>query len=81
MKQTGIIRPLDHLGRIVLPKELRRTFDINPEDFLEIFVEDDRIILQKYEATCIFCHGSADIQLIKGKPICHACLDELKTIE
>ena len=73
MKQTGIIRPLDHLGRIVLPKELRRTFDINPED--------DRIILQKYEATCIFCHGSTDIQLIKGKPICHACLDELKTME
>ena len=81
MKQTGIIRPLDHLGRIVLPKELRHTRSRVPEDFLEIFVEDDRIILQKYEATYTRSRVSTDIQLIKGKPICHACLDELKTME
>ena len=80
MKQTGIIRPLDHLGRIVLPKELRRTFDINPEDFLEMYVEDGRIILEKYEPTCIFCKESSDLQVVKGKRICKKCLEELKSL-
>ena len=78
MKQTGIIRPLDHLGRIVLPKELRRTFDINPEDYLEIYVEDGRIILEKYEPSCIFCGNGTDVKEIKGKRICVQCLQELK---
>lgn len=50
MKSTGIVRKVDELGRIVIPKELRRTMEINERDPLEIFVEDDRIILQKYKA-------------------------------
>lgn len=48
MKSTGIVRKVDELGRIVIPRELRRTLDINEKDPLEIFMEDDRIILQKY---------------------------------
>ena len=47
MKSTGIVRRLDELGRITLPIELRRNFDVNERDPLEIFVDDDRnIILQ-----------------------------------
>ncbi len=49
MKSTGIVRKVDQLGRIVLPMELRKGLDINIKDSLEIFVEDDRIILQKYQ--------------------------------
>ena len=49
MKSTGVVRKVDELGRIVLPKELRRTFNINEKDPIEIFVENDRIILQKYK--------------------------------
>lgn len=48
MKSTGIVRKVDELGRIVIPKELRNTLDIQIKDPLEIFVEDQRIILQKY---------------------------------
>ncbi len=48
MKSTGIIRRIDDLGRVTLPKELRRTRDIKDGDPLEIFVEDDKIILRKY---------------------------------
>ena len=47
MKATGIVRQIDDLGRIVIPKEIRTTYDIKPEDFLEIFTEEDRIILRK----------------------------------
>lgn len=48
-KATGIVRKVDHLGRIVLPKELRNSFKIGDKDPIEIFIEDDEIIIQKYE--------------------------------
>ena len=48
MKSTGIVRPIDSLGRVVLPKELRETLQISTKDPLEIFVENDKIILKKY---------------------------------
>lgn len=54
MKGTGIVRRLDELGRITLPIELRRTLEIGERDPLEIFTEDHRIILQKYEPADIF---------------------------
>lgn len=46
MKSTGITRKVDELGRVVLPIELRRTLDINEKDELEIFVDDDRVVLK-----------------------------------
>jgi transcriptional pleiotropic regulator of transition state genes len=50
MKNTGIVRKLDELGRITLPIELRRTLNITERDPIEIFVDEDKIVLQKYEA-------------------------------
>ena len=55
MKSTGIVRKVDELGRIVLPIELRRTFEIAERDSLEMYVEGSTIILKKYEPACIFC--------------------------
>jgi transcriptional pleiotropic regulator of transition state genes len=78
MKSTGIVRKVDELGRIVLPIELRRTLDIAEKDSLEIYVDDDRIILRKYEPTCVFCGSSKDVLSFKGKNICPNCLSELK---
>lgn len=48
MKSTGIVRKVDELGRVVIPKELRRTLEINEKDPMEIYVEDEKIILKKY---------------------------------
>ncbi len=48
MKSTGIVRKVDELGRVVLPMELRRTLDINEKDAMEIYVDDDKIVLKKY---------------------------------
>lgn len=78
MKSTGIVRKVDDLGRIVLPKELRKILDIEERDPLEIFVDGSFIMLQKYEPSCIFC-GSADgVANYKGKNICSVCMGELK---
>jgi transcriptional pleiotropic regulator of transition state genes len=48
MKSTGVVRKLDQLGRIVVPKELRGTLGMDEGDALEIFVNGNQIILQKY---------------------------------
>ena len=48
MKTTGIVRGIDSLGRIVLPKELRTNMHIDKDSKLEIFVEGDQIILKKH---------------------------------
>lgn len=49
MKSTGIVRKVDELGRVVLPMELRRTLDIHEKDAMEIYVDDDKIVLKKYK--------------------------------
>ena len=74
MKSTGIVRKVDELGRIVLPIELRRVLDIAERDELEIFMENDRIILQKYEHSCIFCSSTQGLVTYKGKNICPTCI-------
>ncbi|NLP52045.1 AbrB/MazE/SpoVT family DNA-binding domain-containing protein [Bacillus sp. RO1] len=73
MKSTGITRKVDMLGRVVLPMELRRILEINIGDPIEIFVNDDKIILKKYQANneC-FVSGKVDktnISLAGGKII------------
>lgn len=80
MKSTGIVRKVDELGRIVLPIELRRTLDIAERDELEIYMENDQIILKKYEPSCIFCGEMDDIRQIHGKNVCGKCIEEMKKL-
>ncbi|MCU0097571.1 AbrB/MazE/SpoVT family DNA-binding domain-containing protein [Bacillus sp. OR9] len=49
MKATGMTRKVDELGRVVIPKELRNTLGIREKSPLEIFVEGEDIVLQKYQ--------------------------------
>ncbi len=71
MKSTGIVRKVDELGRVVIPIELRRTLDIKEKDSLEIYVDDDRIILKKYKPnmTCAITGevSEENISLANGK--------------
>ena len=78
MKSTGIVRKVDQLGRVVLPKELRNVLDIPECTPLEIYMEGENIILKKYAPDCLFC-GSGDYVInFKGKNICKSCLADLK---
>lgn len=77
MKVTGIVRKVDELGRIVLPVELRRTLDIAEKDELEIFLEDDRIILQKRDAFCVFCGSINRLVDYRAKYVCRDCIEKL----
>lgn len=77
MKSTGIVRQTDSLGRLVIPRELRRKLCIEDHDGMEIFVENDRIILRKYEPSCIFCGSEDEVTNFKGKMVCRHCLEEM----
>ena len=78
MKSTGIVRRLDELGRITLPIELRRNFDVNERDPLEIFVDDDKIILKKYNPADIFTGEDMDDLIdYKGKKVSRKSIIEL----
>jgi transcriptional pleiotropic regulator of transition state genes len=61
MKSTGIVRKVDELGRIAIPVELRRTMEIAEKDPIEIFVDGDRIVLQKYKPSCVLCGGTHEV--------------------
>ena len=81
MKATGIVRKVDELGRIVLPIELRRTLDINIKDPIEIYMDDEYIILKKYAPACVFCGNAKDVKNIKGKNVCADCIAEISGID
>lgn len=78
MKSTGIVRRIDKLNRFVLPKELCRKLDIKgDQDSLEIFTENDMIIMKKYQPSCIFCNEANNVISFKDKLVCRACAEEL----
>lgn len=79
MKSTST-RPVDELGRIVLPVTVRRSFDIKEKDMLEIYAEGDRIIMKKVQSTCCFCDNTEEMIEFSGKYICPQCLAKLKKI-
>ena len=64
---------MDNLGRIVIPVELRKKFDIEITDSMEIYTDDNCIILKKYEPSCIFCGDAKDIFRFNGKNVCPNC--------
>lgn len=74
---TGIVRNVDELGRVVIPIELRRTLGINERDSLEIFVNENQIILRKYEPACIFSGDANDLVYFRGKMVNRAVISEL----
>lgn len=76
MRATGYVRKLDSLGRIVLPKSLRRQLNINVSDSIEMFVDEDgNVVLDKYLPRCTFCENTSENMVeYKGKNICRECL-------
>jgi AbrB family transcriptional regulator, transcriptional pleiotropic regulator of transition state genes len=79
MHDTGIVRRVDDLGRIVIPMELRRTLGIGVKDPIAIFVEGDHIILAKHKDSCTICGATDDtVTQVKGRPVCADCVATIK---
>lgn len=77
MKSTGIVRRTDELGRIVIPKEIRRTLQIREGDPLEMFVDGENIVVKKYydPENCAVCmkYSSKHVTMQDGTRICNSC--------
>ena len=80
IKSTGIIRRVDELGRVVIPKEIRIQFKIEEKDPIEVYVEGNSIVLRKYEDTCIFCGKKNELQNFSNKLICKKCCEDIKNL-
>lgn len=80
MKSTGIVRKVDDLGRVVLPKELRTTMDLDVKDPVEFYVDGDKIILEKYAPGCSFCGSLEDKVLHKDIYVCKTCIEKLEKL-
>lgn len=76
MKTTGIVRKVDELGRIVIPKETRQQLYISIKDPLEIFLDEEQaaLILKKYIPGCIFCGEMNDVKNFRDKLVCTECI-------
>lgn len=70
---TLIVRKIDDLGRIVVPAEARRLFNIREGDDLAITVENGGIVLRKLEAVCVFCGASEEVSNFEGRGVCKPC--------
>ena len=77
MKSTGIVRNIDELGRVVVPKEIRKKLGISNTDPVEIYIEGDKVILTKYLPVCHFCGSETMLRVFRGKNICEECVKAL----
>lgn len=73
MKKTGEFCTIDKLGRVLIPIKIRRQYEFNADNKLEILTEDDCIILKKYIPTCTFCANADNLVEFGGKYICQSC--------
>jgi len=80
MKSTGMVRKIDELGRIVIPAEIRQNLDLQIKDTVEIFTDENRIILQKYQPSCLFCNNVDNVVYFNDKRVCRVCLEKLKNL-
>ncbi len=77
MKPVGVVRKVDQLGRIVLPKSLRKRYHMNEGDPVEILVQGDQIILERYKPKCVICGSMELVAEFKERFVCAACKKEL----
>ena len=80
MKSTGIVINVDELVRIVIPKEIRKKFNIEIKDPIEIYVDGSSIVLKKYLPNCIFCGSSKDLVSYKDKLVCLNCSKKISEL-
>ena len=79
MKSTGIVRSIDKMGRIVLPMETRKLLSLTQEGAaVEIYTEEDMVILKKYTPACFFCNNADDLIEYHGIKICRNCIADMQ---
>lgn len=79
--EQGVVRHIDPLGRLVIPKEIRKELGLNKNEPVEMTFEKDCVIIKKYKAVCILCGKNIENNeeiIINDKKICQHCQDKIK---
>lgn len=81
--KKGIVRCIDPLGRLVIPKEIRKELGLSQGEPVEMITEKDCVIIRKYKAVCILCGNQitdkeSETFIINEKKICPNCLAQIK---
>lgn len=80
MKQTGIIRQIDKLGRVVIPADIRKKLNLEVGTNVEVFINDDEVILKKHKFYgCQLCGEAEEKKIVQqfGLRLCKKCIVEL----
>lgn len=80
MQRKGLQKKLDPMGRMTIPKDFRTMLEIEVTDSLEMFLDNDKIILRKFETNCCICNNSVGVKNYKSRSICLSCHRELKEL-
>lgn len=78
--EVATVRSVDQLGRVVLPSDTRDKLGIKPGVQMEFFVENDSLIIRKYEPGCTFCGSPEAVSAFRGRLICTGCRDALTAV-
>jgi len=73
MKALGITRNVDNLGRIVIPKEVRKALNMSEGTAIEMLADDKGIYMRRYEVGCTFCKGMDELVEFGGTRVCKDC--------
>lgn len=76
----GSVRMMNKSGRVYLPFDMREDLFLAPNDAVEYFIEDNKIIIRKYEPGCAFCGQAKDVKYFKSKCICHKCIYQISEL-
>lgn len=84
--KTGIIRDIDKLGRVVIPKEMRKRMNMDDENGnkkieVEIYTDGDKVIVKRHIAACALCGNTENLVEFKEKTVCKNCIEELNNIK
>lgn len=80
MKATGVVRKLSALGHLVLPVDLRRSLEIDAKDTVEMFLDEDLLILKKYEPLCFLCKSKTNVKIFNRRLICCKCIENIRAL-
>ena len=80
MKDGRILKSIDELGRLGIPKHMRQALGVNDGEAVELTLEGDTLIIRKSSEDCLFCGGKTGLITFNGKQICAGCISKLTSL-
>lgn len=80
MRIVGVIRKIDGLGRLVIPKEFRDVLEIHTQEAVEITLTTTGLFVKKIRSSCAICGETDNLTELNNRFICNACLKKTQNL-